>query len=99
MTSSSSSKQSSFASFTSGAALLRLPGMALGAAHLVAAPVAPDDTSGMTRHQRRPRTATIVSAAALLVATAGACESAKQNHRERSASSPAVAAGVATSGD
>jgi len=48
----------------------------------------------MTRHEGGPRAAAIVAVAALLVGTASACGSAKQNQRERAASSSAVAAGV-----
>jgi len=48
----------------------------------------------MSRHEGIPRDAAIMSVVALLVAAASACGSAKQTQRERSASSPAVAAGV-----
>jgi heat shock protein HslJ len=61
---------------------------------LVAVPAGCDHTSRMSRHEGIPRAAAIMSVVALLVAAASACGSAKQTQRERSASSPAIAAGV-----
>jgi heat shock protein HslJ len=61
---------------------------------LVVVLVGRDDTFRMTRHERRPGAAAIVSMAVLLVATLSGCGSAMRNQRARSAPSSAVAAGV-----